>query len=118
MDFAILFALFSVLSSLRMLFRYLQIGMGSSASGDDDYTICRDDGIYPDDIPVPHPLPMPEYGGYFAPLIEYIPESVQASSGFHRYRFYIAIVCLCLTISRIFEKILIAWKKRCKEDLC
>lgn len=61
-----------------------QIGMGSSASGDDDYTICRDDGIYPDDIPVPHPLPMPEYGGYFAPLIEYIPESVQASSGFHR----------------------------------
>lgn len=63
---------------------FLQIGMGSSASGDDDYTICRDEGIYPDDIPVPHPLPMPEYGGYFAPLIEYIPESVQASSGFHR----------------------------------
>jgi len=58
--------------------------MGSSASGDDDYTICRDDGTYMDDIPVPHPLPMPEYGGYFAPLIEYIPESVQASSGFHR----------------------------------
>lgn len=58
--------------------------MGSSASGDDDYTICRDDGTYQYDVPLPHPLPMPEYGGYFAPLIEYIPENIQPSNGFHR----------------------------------
>lgn len=37
------------------------------------------------DIPQPHPLPMPEYGGYFAPLTEYLPDSGQPSSGFHRY---------------------------------
>ncbi|XP_039287310.1 protein furry [Nilaparvata lugens] len=36
------------------------------------------------DIPQPHPLPMPEYGGYFAPLKEYLPDSTQPSSGFHR----------------------------------
>lgn len=60
------------------------MAIGSSASGDDDYTICRDDVMYQYDVPLPHPLPMPEYGGYFAPLIEYIPENVQPSSGFHR----------------------------------
>lgn len=37
------------------------------------------------DIPQPHPLPMPEYGGYFAPLTEYLPDSSQPISGFHRY---------------------------------
>ncbi|XP_069669911.1 protein furry isoform X4 [Periplaneta americana] len=36
------------------------------------------------DIPQPHPLPMPEYGGYFAPLTEYLPDSSQPISGFHR----------------------------------
>ncbi|KAI5700687.1 hypothetical protein M8J75_002010 [Diaphorina citri] len=36
------------------------------------------------DILQPHPLPMPEYGGYFAPLTEYLPDSNQPSSGFHR----------------------------------
>lgn len=36
------------------------------------------------DIPQPHPLPMPEYGGYFAPLREYLPDSSQPISGFHR----------------------------------
>lgn len=39
------------------------------------------------DIPQPHPLPMPEYGGYFAPLTEYLPDSSQPISGFHRYHF-------------------------------
>lgn len=28
---------------------------------------------------------MPEYGGYFAPLTEYLPDSSQPISGFHRY---------------------------------
>lgn len=32
---------------------------------------------------VPHPLPMPEYGGYFAPLTEFLPDTLP-SSGFHR----------------------------------
>lgn len=36
------------------------------------------------DIPQPHPLPMPEYGGYFAPLTEYLPDCSQPISGFHR----------------------------------
>lgn len=39
------------------------------------------------DVPQPHPLPMPEYGGYFAPLTEYLPDSSQPISGFHRYGF-------------------------------
>lgn len=44
------------------------------------------------DIPQPHPLPMPEYGGYFAPLTEYLPDSSQPSAGFHRYHIYCLIV--------------------------
>jgi hypothetical protein len=32
----------------------------------------------------PHPLPMPEYGGYFAPLTEFLPNSSQPVNGFHR----------------------------------
>lgn len=37
------------------------------------------------DVPQPHPLPMPEYGGYFAPLTEYLPDCSQPISGFHRW---------------------------------
>lgn len=33
----------------------------------------------------PHPLPMPEYGGYFAPLTEFLPDVSLPISGFHRY---------------------------------
>jgi len=36
------------------------------------------------ELPQPHPLPMPEYGGYFAPLTEYLPDSSHPISGFHR----------------------------------
>lgn len=32
-----------------------------------------------------YPLPMPAYGGYFAPLSEYLPDSLHPSAGFHRY---------------------------------
>lgn len=32
----------------------------------------------------PHPLPMPEYGGYFAPLTEFLPDMSLPISGFHR----------------------------------
>ncbi|XP_037907815.1 protein furry isoform X6 [Hermetia illucens] len=32
----------------------------------------------------PHPLPMPEYGGYFAPLTEFLPDISLPISGFHR----------------------------------
>uniref|UniRef100_A0A182YPI0 Protein furry n=1 Tax=Anopheles stephensi TaxID=30069 RepID=A0A182YPI0_ANOST len=32
----------------------------------------------------PHPLPMPEYGGYFAPLTEFLPDTNIPISGFHR----------------------------------
>ncbi|CAO1322409.1 unnamed protein product [Diamesa hyperborea] len=33
---------------------------------------------------VPHPLPMPEYGGYFAPLNRILPDTNLPISGFHR----------------------------------
>lgn len=32
----------------------------------------------------PHPLPMPEYGGYFAQLSEFLPDINLPISGFHR----------------------------------
>ncbi|XP_031346669.1 protein furry isoform X1 [Photinus pyralis] len=44
-------------------------------------------------VPQPHPLPMPEYGGYFAPLTEYLPDSSQPISGFHRCN--VAVMLLC-----------------------
>ncbi|XP_021378295.1 protein furry-like isoform X2 [Mizuhopecten yessoensis] len=34
--------------------------------------------------PMPYPLPMPAYGGYFAPLTEYLPENLHPTAGFHR----------------------------------
>ncbi|XP_076468272.1 protein furry-like isoform X4 [Babylonia areolata] len=34
--------------------------------------------------PVPYPLPMPAYGGYFAPLNDLLPEDMPATQGFHR----------------------------------
>lgn len=47
-------------------------------------------------VPQPHPLPMPEFGGYFAPLTEYLPDSSQPISGFHRYyAFHIHRVYVC-----------------------
>ncbi|KAG5899998.1 hypothetical protein JTB14_009085 [Gonioctena quinquepunctata] len=45
------------------------------------------------DIPQPHPLPMPEFGGYFAPLTEYLPESSQPISGFHRCNVGVMLLC-------------------------
>ncbi|CAB3359556.1 Hypothetical predicted protein [Cloeon dipterum] len=33
---------------------------------------------------MPYPLPMPEFGGYFAPLTEFLPDISQPISGFHR----------------------------------
>ena len=34
--------------------------------------------------PPPYPLPMPAYGGYFAPLNECLPENFTPTPGFHR----------------------------------
>ncbi|XP_074032347.1 protein furry-like isoform X2 [Leptinotarsa decemlineata] len=45
------------------------------------------------DIPQPHPLPMPEFGGYFAPLTEYLPDSSQPISGFHRCNVGVMLLC-------------------------
>lgn len=52
---------------------------------DDGYCISRGNQGDRFDVPQPHPLPMPEYGGYFAPLTEYLPDCSQPVSGFHRY---------------------------------
>lgn len=40
----------------------------------------------------PHPLPMPEYGGYFAPLTEFLPNSSQPVNGFHRFEILFCII--------------------------
>ena len=53
----------------------------SGALGTNGKAVCIGEKF---DIPQPHPLPMPEYGGYFAPLTEYLPDSSQPISGFHR----------------------------------
>lgn len=45
------------------------------------------------DVPQPRPLPMPEYGGFFAPLTEFLPDSNQPISGFHRCN--VAVMLLC-----------------------
>ena len=37
--------------------------------------------------PQPYPLPMPAYGGYFAPLNNLLPEEMPATQGFHRLVF-------------------------------
>ncbi|KAK6173602.1 hypothetical protein SNE40_017022 [Patella caerulea] len=34
--------------------------------------------------PLPYPLPMPAYGGYFAPLNQFLPENLPSTPGFHR----------------------------------
>ncbi|XP_060535962.1 protein furry [Cylas formicarius] len=44
-------------------------------------------------VPQPHPLPMPEFGGYFAPLTEYLPDSSQPISGFHRCNVGVMLLC-------------------------
>ena len=36
------------------------------------------------ETPQPYPLPMPAYGGYFAPLTDYLPENLPPTPGFHR----------------------------------
>ncbi|BFZ15206.1 hypothetical protein BsWGS_18245 [Bradybaena similaris] len=41
----------------------------------------------------PYPLPMPAYGGYFAPLNECMPENFSPTPGFHRSN--IAVMFLC-----------------------
>uniref|UniRef100_T1J0K0 DAD domain-containing protein n=1 Tax=Strigamia maritima TaxID=126957 RepID=T1J0K0_STRMM len=51
---------------------------------DDNFLMLRRQGEDKSDTPLPHPLPMPEYGGYFAPLTEFLPDSSQPISGFHR----------------------------------
>ncbi|GAB6027284.1 hypothetical protein CHUAL_001566 [Chamberlinius hualienensis] len=51
---------------------------------DDNFVVLRRQTEEKADTPLPHPLPMPEYGGYFAPLTEFLPDSSQPISGFHR----------------------------------
>lgn len=58
-----------------------------------------DDGSERYEPPRPLPLPMPEYGGYFAPLTEYLPDSSQPITAFHRlvslrFLLYIAFILL------------------------
>lgn len=64
-------------------------------NSDDLFSLARPEQPKKNDIsiPQPHPLPMPEYGGYFAPLTEYLPDSSQPISGFHRCN--VAVMLLC-----------------------
>lgn len=46
-----------------------------------------------------HPLPMPEYGGYFAQLTEFLPDISLPISGFHRY-FHISFISITVVKSK------------------
>lgn len=59
---------------------------GSMAAGVDDASERYEP-------PQPHPLPMPEYGGYFAPLTEYLPDSSQPITAFHRCNLAVMLIC-------------------------
>ncbi|XP_045464267.1 protein furry isoform X2 [Harmonia axyridis] len=76
----------------------------SHALGDFTMEKCKNpDDMYSDEnpnqdkcdmpIPQPHPLPMPEYGGYFAPLSVYLPDSSQLISSFHRCNIGVMLLC-------------------------
>lgn len=41
----------------------------------------------------PHPLPMPEFGGYYAPLTEFLPDNNQPVTTFHRCNLSLALLC-------------------------
>ena len=58
-----------------------------------DLNVGGEEGSSRYEPPQPHPLPMPEYGGYFAPLTEYLPDSSQPITAFHRC--YVAVMLLC-----------------------
>ncbi|GFY64535.1 protein furry [Trichonephila inaurata madagascariensis] len=57
----------------------------SSVEEDNFLLLCHvpDETVKPE-TPQPHPLPMPEFGGYYAPLTEFLPDSSQPVTGFHR----------------------------------
>ncbi|CAC5358423.1 unnamed protein product [Mytilus coruscus] len=44
------------------------------------------------ETPLPYPLPMPAYGGYFAPLTDYLPENLHPTPGFHRSNMAVMIL--------------------------
>ncbi|XP_064474584.1 protein furry-like [Ornithodoros turicata] len=53
-----------------------------SDDGRDNFALLREEAK--PDTPQPHPLPMPEYGGFYAPLSEFLPDSSQPVASFHR----------------------------------
>ncbi|XP_054710198.1 protein furry-like [Uloborus diversus] len=57
----------------------------SSVEEENFLLLCHvaEDNAKPE-TPQPHPLPMPEFGGYYAPLTEFLPDSSQPVTGFHR----------------------------------
>ncbi|GBM95380.1 Protein furry [Araneus ventricosus] len=57
----------------------------SSVEEDNFLLLCHvtDEPVKPE-TPQPHPLPMPEFGGFYAPLTEFLPDSSQPVTGFHR----------------------------------
>lgn len=65
-----------------MFFFYCQTGMcGESGGAASAPGTPQEPRV---DLPQPRPLPMPEYGGFFALLTEYLPDTNQPVSGFHR----------------------------------
>jgi len=45
----------------------------------------------------PHPFPMPEFGGYYAPLNEFLPDTSQPVVGFHRCNLALILLCDLVT---------------------
>ncbi|CAH0545977.1 unnamed protein product [Brassicogethes aeneus] len=68
-----------------------EIDMYASADDSQNSEEIRDQNDV--SVPQPHPLPMPEFGGYFAPLTEYLPDSSQPISGFHRCNVGVMLLC-------------------------
>ena len=72
----------------------------------DDLTLraINNDRSHKPMTPQPRPLPMPEFGGYYAPLTEFLPSSGQPMVGFHRCN-----LALMLISDVVIDGITIDW---------
>ncbi|XP_014783664.1 protein furry, partial [Octopus bimaculoides] len=58
--------------------------MSSSSSVSSSHDLMEENCASPTNTPVPYPLPMPAYGGYFAPMSELLPDTFVPTAGLHR----------------------------------
>ncbi|GAB1608168.1 protein furry-like isoform X4, partial [Argonauta hians] len=58
--------------------------MSSSSSVSSSHDLIEEHCASPTNTTVPYPLPMPAYGGYFAPVSELLPDTFVPTAGLHR----------------------------------